>query len=470
MSREKSQGWLPRIVLVILVIVLLAAAVIWYQERAAVDRREAAVAELDRIDPGWRFGQIDAARAIVPPAENGARVAGEVLRLWPAVKSLDKIAKVNSWPPNQMLSPEAWDLVESELTPLATALGVARGLAGLPAGRIPFAHGGNPTKIVLDGTQAYDHVARLMRLDVERLGKTGAMAEALVNCRAALNAGRAIGDEPIYQCQLIRSRCREHAAAALERTLGLGEVESKDLEALQEEFQDEDSHPCLWVALRGMRATGHEFLLAVEQGAIPLDTLNLRARRPTYHDLFAPSLVRQEVRAWHPFFLSLLTSRVQAAAKPLHEQEAADMAYDAELKAQTGCSPIVRGILVDPAETRVHFLAGHARLRCLVALIACERYRRANGRWPESLQQLRPAFLAEPPLDPFDGAPLRFRRLAEGVVVYSVGPDRHDDGGTIDREAPTRTGAEIGCQLWDVSARRMPPAPAPADRLGGAGR
>ena len=35
----------------------------------------------------------------------------------------------------------------------------------------------------------------------------------------------------------------------------------------------------------------------------------------------------------------------------------------------------------------------------------------------------------EIPPDPFDGKPLRYKKLEKGYVVYSVGPDGNDDGG-----------------------------------------
>jgi hypothetical protein len=44
-------------------------------------------------------------------------------------------------------------------------------------------------------------------------------------------------------------------------------------------------------------------------------------------------------------------------------------------------------------------------------------------------------FLPAVPLDPFDGAPLRYKPLVKGYVVYSIGPDGHDDGG---KEPPIR--------------------------------
>ena len=40
-----------------------------------------------------------------------------------------------------------------------------------------------------------------------------------------------------------------------------------------------------------------------------------------------------------------------------------------------------------------------------------------------------PRFLDAVPLDPFDGKPLRYRELGTGFVVYSIGPNRRDDGG-----------------------------------------
>lgn len=41
------------------------------------------------------------------------------------------------------------------------------------------------------------------------------------------------------------------------------------------------------------------------------------------------------------------------------------------------------------------------------------------------------------PEDPFDEQPLRYRRLPQGFLVYSIGPDFADDGG---REKPADAG------------------------------
>jgi hypothetical protein len=69
--------------------------------------------------------------------------------------------------------------------------------------------------------------------------------------------------------------------------------------------------------------------------------------------------------------------------------------------------------------------------RVLIVMVAAERFRLANGRWPEKLMELMPAFLKTVPADPFDGQPLRYRRKGNRIVIYSVGPNVTDDGGDI---------------------------------------
>jgi hypothetical protein len=92
--------------------------------------------------------------------------------------------------------------------------------------------------------------------------------------------------------------------------------------------------------------------------------------------------------------------------------------------------------------------------------VAAERYRKEHGRWPENMAALVTAgLLKEVPTDPFDGQPLRWRRLPKGIVVYSVGPDGKDNGGNINRANPVAVGTDLGFQLWDVAHRRQPPRP-----------
>ena len=67
-----------------------------------------------------------------------------------------------------------------------------------------------------------------------------------------------------------------------------------------------------------------------------------------------------------------------------------------------------------------------SELHATQAVLALHSYHLKNEKWPAVLSDAIP----EVPLDPFDGKPLRYRLEKDGTwVVYSIGPDRVDDGG-----------------------------------------
>src|SRR4029077_15885707 len=91
--------------------------------------------------------------------------------------------------------------------------------------------------------------------------------------------------------------------------------------------------------------------------------------------------------------------------------------------------------------------------------IALERYRQAKGDWPKSLDQLVPKYLAEVPTDHYVAKPFIYRRVDRGVIVYSVGQDRKDNGGKLRREPGEQhigfDGLDIGVRLWNPEHRRQ---------------
>ncbi len=82
-----------------------------------------------------------------------------------------------------------------------------------------------------------------------------------------------------------------------------------------------------------------------------------------------------------------------------------------------------------------HRLAATADAQArLVALAqAMWRYRLDSGTFPEALEALVPAYLPAVPIDPFSGEPLRLTHRGPGQpVIYSIGQDLVDDGGTYE--------------------------------------
>ena len=102
-------------------------------------------------------------------------------------------------------------------------------------------------------------------------------------------------------------------------------------------------------------------------------------------------------------------------------------------------------------------LRTRALLRCATVALAAERHRINRGEWPRVLADLVPEHLASVPLDPFDAAPLRYRRTDTGAVIYSVGSDGRDDGGDATIPPGEYAPRDIVFTLWSVDQRRQPP-------------
>ena len=66
----------------------------------------------------------------------------------------------------------------------------------------------------------------------------------------------------------------------------------------------------------------------------------------------------------------------------------------------------------------------------MIIAIAAHRYRLKYGDWPETAEALIPEYIPEVPLDRANGLPLNYKTTVSGPLVYSVGMDLDDDGGT----------------------------------------
>lgn len=86
----------------------------------------------------------------------------------------------------------------------------------------------------------------------------------------------------------------------------------------------------------------------------------------------------------------------------------------------------------DYVRIRRHLDTAEARLSLIQTEVALRRYRLANGRYPDKLEQLLPKYIKNIPIDPFGiGRPLRYKPIGNGksFLLYSLGPNMKDDGG-----------------------------------------
>jgi hypothetical protein len=121
-----------------------------------------------------------------------------------------------------------------------------------------------------------------------------------------------------------------------------------------------------------------------------------------------------------------------------------DLFSEAEFKAKVRRFPpkIISGMLL-PALSKipVKFADFEALRLAAKTSVAIEKYRRSHARHaPEALSNA----VGPIPLDPYDGQPLRYRKLGIGYTIYSVGADREDNQG---RAKPLKS----PFHHWDVA-------------------
>ncbi len=90
-------------------------------------------------------------------------------------------------------------------------------------------------------------------------------------------------------------------------------------------------------------------------------------------------------------------------------------------------------------------------------MVAFERFRLVQRRWPDSIDELAPQFLADIPVDPFTARALVLKRLNDGLTIYALGSDQTDNGGQFHRRGGDEPGYDLGYRVWDEGVRGQPP-------------
>jgi hypothetical protein len=72
----------------------------------------------------------------------------------------------------------------------------------------------------------------------------------------------------------------------------------------------------------------------------------------------------------------------------------------------------------------------NAKLDLLRLAAALAVFRAAKGSYPDSLEELAPSVLAELPVDLFHAKPYFYRRIGDGYLLYTMGANGQDDGGS----------------------------------------
>jgi hypothetical protein len=450
-----------------LLLVLVVGVIGWVKwvEHEAKKELQKVIAELDETDPGWRLEDIEAARKVIPDEENSALVVMQIAAkipspsvvIRPGDQTKNWAERVNESSPEEELEPDIYWELRNELKAIQPLLKQARGLAQMNEGRFPIAYTADFISTPLKCQDARE-VVFLLRKDLFVRLREHDIDGALESGRASIIAGRSIGDEPLLISQLVRMGFAYEAARSVERVLAQGQASETALDRHQRLLVEDESTPLFLVALRGERAGNDVLLRALEEGKLPPGWLSGipggKSSNPV-SDAWESMTGGVQARLAHPVILRMLTESIRTAQLPPEQQ--ADGFEIQEQQAKSSGVPVLARLLL-PAVFKVgkSEIGRRATLRCAIVALAAERFRLAIGRWPKDPAELVPAFLKQAPLDPYDGKPLRLRAVPDGLLVYSIGPDRKDNGGAINRSTPNASGQNIVFQLWNVDARRKP--------------
>jgi hypothetical protein len=127
-------------------------------------------------------------------------------------------------------------------------------------------------------------------------------------------------------------------------------------------------------------------------------------------------------------FLPLIDSRLHRVYPKLSNQ----LTNAPEIRKRTPYNALARLLL--PAVEKNAMKTAQEQTVLDQAGVACalERYRLANGGYPENLQSLSPQLIKKIPTDVINGESLHYHRTDDGqCVLYSVGWNEKDDGGTV---------------------------------------
>lgn len=281
--------------------------------------------------------------------------------------------------------------------------------------------------------------------------ETGQVTEAVELTQGLLDWARLVGEQPAIEAFYIRNAILAVAVHVLERMLNSSALSDALLRSLRTSFEEADQN----VGLALQRAiTGQRCLDIVAYRSGDLNQLNPGGTVPAgwpailMGGLNAARNISGKGDEELSYYLSAMDDQLRLA------QSLSQSNGEGNWMARLSVSRVRRDYppwnlanrFLDPwADVFVQRVEQAARLRVTESALAVERFRLATGQFPRGLQQLVPEFLPRVPIDPFDGAPLRFRLRERGYVVYSIGMDRNDDQGA------ERSSTGRAVSGWDIT-------------------
>lgn len=334
----------------------------------------------------------------------------------------------------------------------------------LPQARFPVAYGdANPAYMLLPHLASLKSCASFLQLRAIAELQAGQAESALDDIKLMLRLNDLIRDEPFFISHLVHIAMFQIEVQAIWQGLAEHRWNDAQLTQLDARLARLDFLAAYIRAMAGEKAFGCQAISYVER--------NRRELRNEFGELvpLPASLGENEAlmnvlarvipRGWFDqnqaviwqFYDEHFDHLIDLERRTYSTAEAAKVA-SAESKLGSGRSPYNRiAAMVLPALSNgaKKFVFAQQALDFARLGIALERYRLANGQFPGTLADLSPKYLTPIPHDLVNGGPLRYRRTEDArFVLYSVGWNETDDGGTVSQTQTGRPNPESGDWVW----------------------
>jgi hypothetical protein len=448
--------WLKRGLILVVLFVLAPVGFYFYASWQGERELRAVLDQLDAEEAPWRWEDLDAARQPVPKDQE---VRGLIVKLTTQMPRSFAINIMNKTKdrhhPQVLLSAEDYEIYQEELQAAEQTLAEARTIAGMPNGRL---HIEAPKDVRvwnwnLDDVQKARQLAHLLQVSALRHAHQGDLERAMQECLAMQRTAQALQDEHLLIAQLVRMAIQAIALWSLEITLGHGQPAPADLERLQRAWEQFDTALALKNGFLGERAFCHRMFEALAAGKIAVhELIGPRGTQLPIWERASHLYLHSNLKQAHAWSLKHWTSALKALDLP----DAESFARLEELNQEAHKAPGVARLHV-PAFNKIAeaHRRTEARTRAAITALAAERFRRDQGRWPRTMEELCPKYLGKVLGDPYSGTPLGWRATGDGVVVYSIGPDGKQRGAYQEEVGKGVGVISYEFRLWDVPKRRQ---------------
>lgn len=445
-----------RVIEILAVVLLLAAIPYGYYRWRSSNALNEILAELDASGEPWKLVDLEARRKNVDDDKNAAvlikkaRLPGPPAR-WRLKLPLDELKLA----PNEVLHPAEQIKFREFLDNFGENLEAVRDLADYPEGSFYVKIAPDVISTSLPHVQDVRELGVVLRHDVWWRAQQADFEGAARSVQAAIHASRTLRDELFPVSHLVRLAMLRDAATSVERIIGQGQAPFETLAALQKQFQEEAEFDSFTRAMQGERAGMHQLFEHLAANKVDVGMVRrLMGARRNWDDSVTDVLLGATAEQSHAWMLRHMTDML-ATRKLAPPQRAARLK---ELSDGIQHAPALAKTLTHPWWNNAYsgFPRAEAKLGCTVAGLAAERFRQKHKRWPKTLDELTPEFVEKLPQDPYTGEALQLRGNADGIVIFSPGPDGVLRGAGRDQplQANEDQNLDHEFRLWDVDQRR----------------